>query len=424
MFRNLGGGGGTLRKVYIIGVGMTPFGRWPDESIKSLVSKAVGEAFSDGGIEKHQVEAAWFSNCTWGYFSGQDCIRGQVALRPLGLTGLEIINVENACASAASSLHGAWLAVASGYHDCVLAVGAEKMSHPDKRKVFDAFYACVDIENKEATFAAWAGVRDQVGLELPVDAEVAAENRSVFMDVYAAQCHWHMGRFGSTQHQLAVISAKNHNHAVHNPKAQIKKQMSVEDVLNSRIISWPLTLAMCSPIGDGAAAALVCSEDFLRKSKAENPKVRIRSSVLMSGTDRDLDGEDVSFRASNRAYEMAGVGPEDIDTAEVHDATAYGELHQVEALGFCPLGEGGRLAESGETALGGQRPINPSGGLECRGHPVGATGLAQIYELVMQLRGQAGKKQVVGARLALAQNGGGNIGYEEAAVAIHILEKA
>jgi len=411
-----------LPEVYIIGVGMTPFGKWPELGVKSLTAQAVEAALADGGLEGREVEAAWFANSTWGYFSRQDCIRGQVALRPLGLTGLGVVNVENACASAATALHGAWLAVASGGYDCVLAVGAEKMYHPDHENPFDAFYTCLDVENKEATFAAWAGVPEKVGLKLPPEALAAPGNRSVFMDVYAAMCHWHMGRFGSTQGQLAAISAKNHLHGALNPKAQIRVRMSVKEVLESRLISWPLTLAMCSPIGDGAAAAVVCSRDFLKRKPGAAP-VRIRASVLMSGTDRDLDGEDVSQKASRKAYDLAGVGPEEIDTAEVHDATAYGELHQVEALGFCPPGEGGRLAEAGETALGGRRPINPSGGLECRGHPIGATGLAQVYELVLQLRGRAGKRQVEGARLALAENGGGNIGYEEAAMAIHILER-
>jgi acetyl-CoA acetyltransferase len=179
---------------------------------------------------------------------------------------------------------------------------------------------------------------------------------------------------------------------------------------------------MCAPVGDGAAAAIVCSESFLKKLTGARP-VKIRASVHGSGTDRDFDGEDIGERLVKKAYDMAGVGPQDISLAELHDATAYGELHQTEAMGFCPMGEGGPFAETGATKLGGKQPINTSGGLECRGHPIGASGLAQIYELGVQLRGEAGKRQVSGARLGLAENGGGNIGVEEAAMCIHILEK-
>jgi acetyl-CoA acetyltransferase len=198
--------------------------------------------------------------------------------------------------------------------------------------------------------------------------------------------------------------------------------MTVEEVLADRSVAYPLTRAMCAPVGDGAAAAVVCSERFLKKIAGARP-VKIRASIIGQGSDRDLDGEDIGERLSKEAYAAAGVGPEDIDLAELHDATSYGELHQTEVMGFCPIGQGGPWAESGASALGGLKPINTSGGLECRGHPIGASGLAQVYELVLQLRGEAGRRQVGKARIALAENGGGNIGVEEAAMCIHILEK-
>ena len=175
-------------------------------------------------------------------------------------------------------------------------------------------------------------------------------------------------------------------------------------------------------VGDGAAAAIICSEKYLKKLAGARP-VKIIASVLGQGSDRDMDGEDIGKRLSKQAYKMAGVGPDDISLAELHDATSWGELHQTEAMGFCPMGEGGPYAESGATRLGGARPINTSGGLECRGHPIGASGLAQIHELVLQIRGEAGKRQVEGARIGLAENGGGNIRVEEAAMCIHILGK-
>ncbi len=223
-------------------------------------------------------------------------------------------------------------------------------------------------------------------------------------------------------HQLAVICSKNHFHGSLNPLSQYQQRMTVEEVLADRLVAWPLTRAMCAPVGDGAAAAIVCSEKFLKKLTGARP-VKIIASVMGQGEDRDLDAPDIGERLSKLAYEQAGVGPDDISLAELHDATSWGELHQTESMGFCPVGEGGPFAESGATTLGGKKPINTSGGLECRGHPIGASGLAQIHELVLQLRGEAGQRQVDNARLGLAENGGGNIGVEEAAMCIHILEK-
>jgi acetyl-CoA acetyltransferase len=233
-----------------------------------------------------------------------------------------------------------------------------------------------------------------------------------------------MAAYGTTARQLAVIASKNHFHSSMNPNAQFQNTMTVDEVLQGRHVIWPLTVPMCAPVGDGAAAAIVCSGDFLKKLKSVRP-VKIRASVLGSGTNRahnalDLD---IGVRLSRQAYDIAGIGPEDVDTAEVHDATAFGELHQCESLGFCPIGEGGPFAESGATKLGGKVPMNTSGGLESRGHPVGASGLGMIHELVTQLRHEAGARQVEGCRMALGENGGGNIAFEEASMTIHILER-
>jgi acetyl-CoA acetyltransferase len=209
-----------------------------------------------------------------------------------------------------------------------------------------------------------------------------------------------------------------------NPYAQFQKKMSVEEILAARLVSWPLTVPMCAPIGDGAAAVIVCSEDFLKRLKNARP-VKILTSVLGSGTNRPLEAEaqDIAVRLSRKAYNIAGVGPEDINVAEVHDASSFGELHQTEAMGFCKFGEGGHYAESGATTLGGKMPVNTSGGLISRGHPIGASGIGQIFELVTQLRHEAGDRQVKNCRLALAENGGGNLGFEDAAMGIHILER-
>jgi len=416
-----------MREVYIVGVGMTRFAKHLDRSIKSLTHEAVKAALEDAGISKDLIEAAWFSNSSWGYFSGQHSIRGEVALREMGIQRIPITNVENACASASTALNNACLAVKAAAYECVLAVGAEKMYHEDRAKMFGAFFMGLDVERQDEQMALFSGL----GKDLPVPEDVmamggkAGQDKSVFMDVYGGMARFHMAKYGTTQRQLAAISAKNHFHSSMNSLAQYQKDMSVEEVLAARMVSYPLTVPMCAPIGDGAAAAIVCSGSFLKKPKDVRP-VRIRASVLGSGSNRSLEEEtqDITFRLSAKAYEMAGLRPEDVDVAEVHDATAFGELHLYEALRFCPLGQGGPFAESGATRLGGKLPVNTSGGLESRGHPIGASGLGQIHELVTQLRGEAGQRQVEGARIALAENGGGIIGFEEAAEAIHILERA
>ena len=415
-----------MRDVYIIGTGMTRFAKHLARSEKDLAATAVKRTLKDAGIYGKDVQSAVFSNSMWGYFTEQHCIRGQVALRPLGITGIPITNVENACASGSTALHTAWLQVTSGQHDCVLAAGVEKLYNEDKLKTFRAYNAGVDVAGIKEHFADWQKVLDTIELEIPEDqnnAEGSGSSRSAFMDVYAGWCRWHMATHGTTQHQLAVIASKNHFHSSMNPYAQFQKEMSVEQILAGKSVIYPLTVPMCAPVGDGGAAAIVCSGDYLKKMAASRP-VKIRASVLGSGTNRPIDREDldIGLRLSKKAYDLAGIGPEDVDTAEVHDATSFGELHQTEALGFCPIGEGGIFAESGATRLGGNLPVNTSGGLESRGHPVGASGLGQIFELVTQLRHEAGDRQVEGCRLALAENGGGNLGFEEAAMGIHILE--
>jgi acetyl-CoA acetyltransferase len=415
-----------MREVYVVGVGMTRFAKHLDRNIKSLAKEALDKTLADAGIGKEKIEAVYFSNSNWGYQSDQHCIRGQVALRPFGIEGIPIYNLENACAGGATAFHLAWMGVASGLYECALALGAEKMYDEDKVKMFRSFFTGIDIENMDAHMKALGDVSKNIKLKIPVDddGEGAGKNRSAFMDVYSAFTRYHMDKYGTTQRQLAVIASKNHYHSTMNPNAQFQKDMSVDEILDSRIVSWPLTVPMCAPIGDGGAAAILCSGDFLKKLKSPRP-VKIRASVLGSGTDRPIEQEsqDIACRVSRKAYDMAGVGPKDIHVAEVHDATAYGELHQSEALGFCPMGDGGPFADSGATKLGGKIPMNVSGGLESRGHPIGASGLGQINELVTQLRHEAGQRQVENCRFALAENGGGNIAYEEAAMGIHILER-
>ncbi|MFP4531453.1 MAG: thiolase family protein [Desulfobacterales bacterium] len=411
-----------MTNVYIAGLGMIRFNKYPDKNVRSMAHEVIQAVLDDAALTKNDLQAAFFSNTFWGMFDNQHSIRGQVVLRSMGIGEIPVTNVENACAGASTALHLAYTGIRAGMYDVALVVGSEKITHPDKMKSLSAYATCMDVEKFEDQLKLMEKANAQFHVDIPEGQSPPGEGRSIFMDAYAMGARWHMSRFGSTQKQLATICAKNHFHGSLNPMSQYQQDMSVDEVMADKPIAYPLTRSMCAPVGDGAAAAIVCSENFLKKMKNPRP-IKIRASVHGSGTDRDFDGEDIGERLAKQAYEMGGVGPDDINIAELHDATAYGELHQTEAMGFCPMGEGGPYAETGATKLGGKKPINTSGGLECRGHPIGASGLAQIYELGLQLRGEAGNRQAEGIKLGLAENGGGNIGVEEAAMCIHILEK-
>ncbi len=411
-----------MTDAYIIGLGMIRFNKYPDRDVRDMAQEVTRLALADAGLDKSAIQAAFFSNTFWGMFTNQHSIRGQVILRSMGIEAIPVTNVENACAGASTALHLAYTGIKAGMYDVALAIGSEKITDPDKMKSLTAYASCMDVANFESHLNMMMELNKTFTVDVPEEQSAPGSDRSIFMDAYAMGAKWHMSKFGSTQRQLAAICAKNHWHGSLNPMAQYQIDMTVEEVLADKAVAYPLTRSMCAPVGDGAAAVLVCSEAYLKKLQNSRP-IRILASVLGTGTDRDLDGEDIGERLAKQSYDFAGIGPQDIDLAELHDATSYGELHQTEAMGFCPLGEGGPWAESGATKLGGKQPINTSGGLECRGHPIGASGLAQIYELGIQLRGDAGKRQVEGARIGLAENGGGNIGVEEAAMCIHLLEK-
>ncbi len=411
-----------MQEVFIIGSGMIRFQKYPDSTVTKMAHEAVNLSLDDAGLVKEDLEAAFFSNTFWGMFTNQHSIRGQVALRAMGIGQIPVTNVENACAGASTALHLAYTGVKAGMYDVAIAIGSEIITNPNKALSLGAYASCMDVGNFEGQLKLLEKYSKKYQVEIPKDQMPTDGDKSVFMDAYAMGARWHMNQFGSTQRQLAAICAKNHFHGSLNPLAQYQTDMTIEEVLADKAIAYPLTRSMCAPVGDGAAATIVCSENYLKKLKNARP-VKIKASVLGSGMDRDINGEDIGERLVKKAYAEAGLGPDDIDFAELHDATSYGELHQTEAMGFCPLGEGGIYAESGATRLGGEKPINTSGGLECRGHPIGASGLAQIHELCTQLRNDAGKRQVEGARIGLAENGGGNIQVEEAAMCIHILEK-
>jgi acetyl-CoA acetyltransferase len=387
----------AVRDVYIAGVGMTRFAKQPERGLKDLAEEAVTGALKDAGRTAGDLDAAYVGNAVAATITGQEMLAGQFSLRPAGIGEIPIVNVENACASASSAMHLAWQGIAGGLYDAVLAVGVEKMTHPDKATSFAAIGGSVDVETTPT--------------DLPA-------GRSFLMDLYAEVSAEYMTRSGATVEDFARVVVKNQRHGALNPLAQYGGDLTVEEVLAAREIVWPFTLPMCSPISDGAAAALLVSDRFLPDGA---PKVLVRASVMRSAP---LTGENsVTTLASRAAYEVAGVGPDDLDCVEVHDAAASAELWIYEQLGLAEPGGGPELIRRGRTDLAGELPVNTSGGLLSRGHPIGATGLAQTVEAVLQLRGEAGERQVPGARLALTQNAGGFHGRDNVVSVIHLLER-
>lgn len=404
---------------YIAGVGMTRFGKHLDSTLKGLAGEAIREALADAGLEGSAIEAAYMGNAAGGVVQGQEMISGQVALRELGIGKIPVINLENACATSSTAFNQAAAMVTYGAYDVALVCGFEKLFHEDKARSFAAFDGAVDVEDT----AGVAGALQRLAAEADeeVDMENAGKSRSVFMDIYSLMTIAHMKQYGTTIEQIAGVTAKNSFHGSLNPRAQFQQAMTVEEVLQSREIVWPLTLPMCSPIGDGAAAVVLVSE---RKAKqmALTAPVRVRSSALVSGWDL-AEGEHVGEYAASLAYEAACVGPQDLSVVELHDASAPSEIIAYEYLGICDKGLGGQLIEDGSTRLGGRLPVNVSGGLLRKGHPIGASGAAQIVELTEQLRGRANSRQVEGARIGLAHNGGGLIGTDAAATVVSILSR-
>jgi len=417
-----------MRDIYVAGAAMTRFGKFPDTTIRALAEEATRGALDDAGVTTADIGIVFFSNAVAGLLTNQEMIRGQVALRHTGLLGVPMVNVENACASASSAFYLACMAVGSGAAEVALAVGSEKLTHEDRSRSFAAIGTAVD-QQQVTELQQWAS-SGSAGSPLPEQADSlpaeerggaagqAGGKRSFFMDIYAANSRAYMNRSGATPRDFAEVAVKSHRHAALNPYAQYRTEVTVEDVLASREIAPPLTLLMCSPIGDGAAALVVCSLEVARRLGA---RVQVRACALVTGRDRGPGELGTVERAAEASYEKAGVGPGDLDVVELHDAAAPAELMTYEELGLCGEGEGPALLASGATRLGGRIPVNPSGGLLSKGHPIGATGCAQLVELTDQLRGRCGQRQVAGAQLALAQNGGGFLGSDAAAMVVTVL---
>jgi acetyl-CoA acetyltransferase len=371
-----------MSEVVIAGVGMTHFGRRPGAGAGNMANEATAEALGESGVGAADVQKIYFGNAAAGMVSSQEMVRGEVAFHKTDLAGTPTVNVENACASGSSALQLGWEAVAAGRSEVVLVVGSEQLSHDDKSRTFEALRGSTDIE--------------EIGTTADGDA-----SHSILMEFYAQEARSYLEATGAEVEDFARVAVKNREHAGHNPLAQFRKPQTIEEVLAAREIVEPLSLPMCSPVTDGAAALVLCSADYARSLGAGG--VKILASEMAGGARDDSP----VVKASAAAYEAAGLGPDDMDAIELHDAAAPAELIQYEEIGLCEPGEGYRLIREGTTTLRGERPVNTSGGLMSRGHPLGATGCAQIVELYTQIRGRAGGRQVEGARTCLAVNAGG-----------------
>jgi benzoylsuccinyl-CoA thiolase BbsB subunit len=380
-----------MREVAVIGVGSTVMGKFPEMMPYELGAKAARAAIQDSGISPKDLQFAYCANLYGGM------VIGQAALAEIGITDIELTNIENACTGGATAIRKAWWDIASGLYDVGIAIGVESI-----------------------TTSYMAGK-----LITPAKGDITGELGMNMVARFALTQRRYMDTFNVSLEQIAKVSVKNHHNGCMNPYSQYKKEFTIEEVVNSRPICEPITLLQCCPSTDGAAAAVLVPLDLAAKYTSQ--PVTIAASVLKSGDYsfhwEDMTFSDMTFKCASSAYEMAGLGPEDVDVCELHDAFAVNELQHYVELGFCKRGEEVGLLEDGATSLGGRIPVNTSGGLLSKGHPVSASGVAQIAELVWQLRGQAGDRQVANARVGLAHVIGGEVtGLESGAVAVHILK--
>lgn len=415
-----------MKSVYLIGGHATSFGKRPKDTYKDLTRETVLGTLADAGLQAGvDIGFIWFGNVAM-YRDGQSSIKGQVCLAPLIRESIlpefvPIANVENACATTSTALHAAVQYVRAGQSDLAMVVGVEKLFSEEAAGVpFNVFNGGIDQQDPDE----WLTYYKEAGAEAGKPFE-AGDDRSIFMDTYAMQAAYHMRAYGTTQYQISMAAAKAHNFGADNPRAQYRFRMTPDEVMADRPVSFPLTRSMCAPIGDGASGLLICSEQYLEKapSNVQSRAIRLRACTIASGRYRGLSEASVSSIAGAAAYAEAGVRPDEIDVAEVHDATSFSEIFQSEALGFCPKGAGGAFIEQGGGSLDSSVAINTSGGLVSKGHPVAATGASMIYELMEQLRGEAGPRQKQGARFGLAENGGGVVGFDEATCVVSILER-
>lgn len=387
-----------MRDVVVLGVGMTKFGKFMDKSLKDLARMAAWDAIQDAGISPKEIESGYVANAIGGVITGQTMVTGEVVLREVGITGIPVVNCENACASGSTALREAWMAIQAGYYDTAIVVGVEKEYANDSQKTVEAIAGAGDVE-----------LELSVGVNFPAHWALRAAKR---MEVY-----------GTKPEHLAMVSMKNHHNGCFNPRSQYQKECSIEQILSARTIATPLTQLMCSAIGDGAAAVVLCAAD--KAAKYTTKPVTIAGIGMATGvyTDtRAITFGDMEQRSAEVVYKISGIGPEDIDFAEVHDCFTIAEFMRVEGLGLYKPGEYDFALEHGYSEINGRLPINPSGGLLAKGHPIAATGVAQICELVWQLRGTAGARQVNAPKVGLAHCSGGGIAGDGAVSVVSILK--
>lgn len=373
-----------MTQVLIAGVGMTQFGRFPGRGIRALSTAAIDQALADAGVPAEDVQKVFFGNAIAGIVDQQEMIRGQVALRHHPLGRKSLINVENACASGGSALSLAVDAIAGGRAEVVMVVGVEQMNHADRSRPFNALRGSTDVA--------------EIGEYVPGE----MSSNSILMDFYAGVARRYLSEHQASAEDFGRIAVKNRRHAALNPDAFYRTPQTLEEVMANRMIVDPLTLAMCAPITDGAAALLLCSAEYAKRLKRKTVEVVCSHVAASPG-----EGQSPVHAAARAAYESSGLGARDFHMIELHDAAAPAELLQYGEIGLCEHGEAHHLLRRGDTELGGKWPVNVSGGLLSRGHALGATGCAQVAELCHQMRGEAGERQVANAQVGLAINGGG-----------------
>lgn len=379
-----------MRDVCIVGTGMIRFAKYPEKTLADIGWPAVKEALLDSRLPPKEIDAVYCGTALGGMMAGQRIMKN------LGITGMPIVNIENACSSSSTALAQAWLDISSGRHDAAVVVGVEKLTK----------------------FG---------GGTLPLEREDWEVNQGQVMPaVYAMRAQRYMHEYGLTARQLGEVAVKAHDHGALNPNAQIRKRVTIEEVMAARPVAGPFTLWHCCPTGDGAAALVLTTREKAKELKTDPVRVvasEVTSGIYTNGY-RDMTWAELTARGAHEAYKMAGVGPDDIDVAEIHDAFTIAELMYYEAFGFCERGKAYDLLASGRTSLGGDIVVNPSGGLLSRGHPIGATGAAQAVEIVRQLEGRSGEHQVKGAEIGLSHaTGGGIAGFDHGACSIHVFTR-
>ena len=385
-----------LRPVAVIGVGMSMFGKQTERTLVDLGTEACQAAIKDAGISPKDIEVCYCAKLYYDAGHIQTACLGQEIASKVGVVHREIVNVENACAGGSTAVRRTFLDIAMGLYDVGLAFGVESMTR----------------SLKKGTLISHQDIDSELGMSTPAYAALIMRR--------------HMEEYGSTVEQFAQVSVKNHHNGALNPYSQYQKEFTLEEVLNSRMVCDPLTLYMICPVTDGAAAVVLCAGNSVKKYTSH--PVWLVGSALISGDyslfQKDICTSAMGEKAAAEAYEMAGIGPEDLNLVELHDAFAATEIPNIEDLGLCPRGEGGRLIEEGAADIGGRIPVNPSGGLLSQGHPLSASGVRQVCEITWHLRGQAGKRQVQGAKVGLAHMEGGVVaGIQGGACGINILKR-